>query len=404
VNEGPFRRPAVLLLLGGTALSLLCWLLMIVFGDRISESPTIQPSAYSWSAIGHRAFVALLRDRGVPVVVSRHDSATRAGMDGLLLLLEPREGHAGRLRLHECRRVLMVLPKWEGGIDPGDPDWIGAATRVPAERIGDALRLLDLDGEVLGAEEEAGWETGRLGIEPTLDAPQLLSGSGLDPLVRSGAGVLLGRARGRGRTIHLLTDPDLLSNHGLGRGRNAELALRIVEEARAGGTVYVDETCHGFASEPTLWSELFRPPLLFAMAQAFAAALLLIASGARRFGAPAPRPPPLSPGKSFLIGNTAALLRFGGHAHHAVDRYYRNAVQEAARHLNPPPGLDARETERWLLGSAEGRGLLPRTREMEAGLERVRKSGRRRPLFVLGAARRIHRWKQEMVHGPRHDS
>src|SRR5262249_56525747 len=96
------------------------------------------PDAFSRSALGHRAFLDLARGRGIPVLVSRHDSARRAGTGGVLVLAEPRleSDQSPRARRMEAilaaaHTVLLVLPKWTGRDDPARPGCTAAAVPAP---------------------------------------------------------------------------------------------------------------------------------------------------------------------------------------------------------------------------------------------------------------------------------
>lgn len=399
MSAGPFSRKRTVLLFALGALSLLSWLLLIVFGEALEETSTHAPSAYGRGALGHRALVALLQRLDIPVVVSRHASDAKARR-GVLVVAEPSLPFVETAQRNPPR-LLLVLPKWSGTASPGNPEWISSAAPVDVEAASRVLRDFGLAGAV---RRDGAATAGPLGIEPTLSAPQFVELPGAEVLLGSKNAALFVRAKARGRTVYVLSDPDLFANHGLGRGRNAELAVRILDEARQGGAVVFDETTHGFALRPSLWSELFRPPLLFALAQTLLAAAFLLLSGTRRFGAPAPAPPPISPGKAFLIGNTADLLRFGGHALETLERYHANAVQESARRLSCPPEFETKQMAAFVLERARERGLEGMAAAVEQDLDRARKRGRRRPHLVLRAARGVHRFQQELIHGSVRDS
>ena len=130
-----------------------------------------------------------------------------------------------------------------------------------------------------------------VGPKPDLPSPvQLIKQSAhLEPLVTLGGDVLFGRVLPSDERstsdVYVLSDPDLIATHGLVRGDNATLAVSIVERLRpGGGGVVFDETLHGGDVRPSLWREVFRPPLVFATGSAFFAGLVLVAAGLGRFG------------------------------------------------------------------------------------------------------------------------
>src|SRR5262249_19925555 len=156
----------------------------------------------------------------------------------------------------------------------------------------------------------------------------------------------------------VLSDPDILSNHGLGEGDNARLALEVLEHARESWrSVVVDETLHGFERIPSLWGELFAFPLLPAGVQGAVALLLLVWSGLGRFGRPGAGPAGLAPGKGVLIENTALLLRSAGHSAYSLGRYFDATLAEVARALHAPAFARGGETDAWLLEVGRKRGV-----------------------------------------------
>ena len=68
------------------AVGLTCFavaLYLIIQGHHAGHARTHAPSAFSDSAIGHRAFAEMLEELDVPVILSRHNSALKAGEDAL---------------------------------------------------------------------------------------------------------------------------------------------------------------------------------------------------------------------------------------------------------------------------------------------------------------------------------
>jgi len=194
----------------------------------------------------------------------------------------------------------------------------------------------------------------------------------------------------------------VLATHGLGRGDNAVLIVRLLERLGAGPLpVVVDETLHGLDEQPSLTRALLRFPLVLATASALLAGLLLAWAAAVRFGRPRPPDPVLSPGKLFLVESTAALLRHGGHGADAAAAYLRAAKDEVVRRLRPPG--DATPGDAWLASAAAARGADAALRDLE---DRVRRLAGRRigaEEESVRAAQAIHRWREELTDGARAD-
>lgn len=410
MSEGAFSRRGAGLLAGVAAASLAAAGFLGAFGDALYDPPSFGPDSFSQSAVGHRAAVALLRDLGWQVTVSRHRTAERGGGDAVVALLEPRVGpddevREGILEEIEARSswILLVLPKRLALPDPARPRFVASAELLPMKDPQRVLDAMDFAGRVVRPERPISAWRGDLPV-PELDRPQLVVSDDLEPLLATDEGMLVGELTSDEdgwRTI-VLADPDVLATHGLGRGANAELLVRLLERLGAGPRpVVVDETLHGFDEQPSLVRALLRFPLVLATASALLAAALLAWAAAVRFGRARPPDPVLSPGKLFLVESTAALLRHGGHAAEAAAAYLRAAKDEVVRRLRPPG--DATPREAWLGRAAAARGADAALAELEGRVRRL--AGRRAggEEEAVRAAQAIHHWREEMTDGARTD-
>ena len=396
--------------------SLLLAIVFGVLGPDIADVSSSGADTFSRSALGHHAFVELLRELSIPVVVSRHDSAARAGPSALLVIAEPHvlEGdgpEAERLQtmVDGAHTVLLVLPKWMGTADPRAPGWIESAELRPVSESEAALEALGVRGSVIRrpsvsdrARDLGGFDAVvDVDASPILTQAQLLESDEIGPLLSHEGGILVGQITLGGTRLVILSDPDLLSNHGLGRGDNARLATQLVQSLLdPGEAVIFDETLHGRALEPSLWRALFEFPLALVTVHVFAILALLLWTTARRFGTPLPPPPPVAPGKDYLIRNTAELLRFGGHAHHALSRYLEVTIQDAARILHVPGDTDREQIEDWLNVMGERRSVSVGLSALRARVDALSDLDGRRDTPILSVANRIARWRWEMTHGP----
>jgi len=411
MREAAFARHTVRWLVGLCTVSFLGALALSVFGPDFEEVPSSGADSYSRAAIGHLAFKEMLRRLDVPVVASRHATADKTRGDALLLLAEPRDCPPGSPHaqdvaalLEAAPRALLVLPKWDGSSSLEDPGWVERIDPVAEDEVIEVLRVAGVEATIRRAPAAAAsrWHANRLGHDPTfpLDMVQLLDETDLEPLVACPQGTLVGLSRRDDRSLLVLSDPDILANAGLHHGDNAALALAVVDLLRPeGGAVVWDETVHGHERTPSVWRELFDFPLVLLVAQAALVLVVLLWAGMGRFGAPERPAPPLEPGHAFLIENTAELLRYRGHLESVLPRYLESAVQDARRALGAPPELGRKELAVWLDRVAAARGVRARVADLETETRRAIQGGRRASR-VLAAAGRIHRWKQEILHGP----
>lgn len=401
-----FSVRAIAWLVGIGIVAFVGTLFFTLFGEDLAPVRATNPSAFAYSALGHHAFAETLRRLGVPVVVSRHESDTRAGDDGLLLIGEPWPpvfyGSKPPLRMDNARRVLLVLPKRHGVADSWRRNWLARSGLVSEDYAKEVLRAVVPKGRIVRPDDAGPWRSEAFKAKPDIDAPQLIKSKDVHPLIWTTQGILLGSVeRVDGQTVWILSDPDIIANHGLGRGENGALAVAVAEALRRnGGAVVFDETVHGMAREPNLWRELFQFPLLVLTIQALAAVVILAWASMGRFGAPARPAPAGKAGTGALIDSTADMLAFGGHVGPLVGRYLDTAARHVARLLNAPRHLDEAAVTAWLERIGRARGLRPgyaRLREDTLGAVNSARPDARRLLLL---ARRIHAWQRDMTGGP----
>lgn len=378
-------------------------------------------NAFSRSAIGHIGLYELLRRSGLPAGRATDNALAKAGARGVLILAEPelqRMDRTDLLKTLQARRLLLVLPKWSGSPDQNRPDWVAQVKEVPLVRSQSVLRLACADGMVLREPwPTAGtaWTDQALTFSPTgAGQVQLMRSSFLRPLLGTDQGMLLGELREGEQHMLILSDPDILSNHGLAKGDNAALMLEIIRRLHRpasydpGAPIIFDESVHGFrTADNSLLKRLFRLPFAVIPALCAASAVLLLLAGGGRFGAALPVRPELDFGKAGLIANAARLLDYAGHHGVVLRRYARMIIRQAGHSLHAPPGLDDEALAVWLdrIGKARkakgsGEALL------RASLNPGQAPAQDELSRLLAVAHDLHRWKGELLHGPatrRHD-
>jgi hypothetical protein len=367
-------------------------------GDTTGEMSGANPN--SESAIGYRGLVTFLGELELPVMVNMNPSFyDRLDGSAFEILLEPptpSDLGTMRLRFAGTGPVLVVLPKWRAQADPQKRRWIGQSEPLPADHVRMVMEALADNAEIIRPQSLGALES-VYDASPSLARPQLVKADGLSPLISSDQGVLLGWLNMAGEAVYVLSDPDVLNNHGIDNGDNARLAAEMIDDMRDGRTVVLDATLHGFTRSHTLWRILLEPPLLPVTLLGLGACAVLFWSAATRFGAPAAPPPRLARGKRGLIDNTAALLGFGGHLTVILDRYRTAALRQVASTLHAPGGLDIVDLQLWLDRVAEARGLDARVADLAP--ERTTGGPLGEGHALLAAAHRIYRWKTEMLRG-----
>jgi hypothetical protein len=150
---------------------------------------------------------------------------------------------------------------------------------------------------------------------------------------------------------------------------------------------------HGYAQTPSLLRTLFEFPLVLATLQVLVCAVLVVWAAMVRFGPRRDAPPPLAPGKDFLIRNTAALLHYGGHHAHALRRYLALTVA-AVRHALHAPSLAPTAMTAWLERVRAVRGGRISLVELERAVETAES-----PQRAVELADQVERRRMEMTHG-----
>ncbi|MGF1631359.1 MAG: DUF4350 domain-containing protein [Kiloniellaceae bacterium] len=410
-GNGVFSLRAVGLLIGVGLLSFAAAALVGIYADPQTEG-TSDSNAYSYSAIGHKAWTEILEELGIPVVLSRNESAAKAySGDGLLVLAQPNrdgDGLAGLDRMTETDRVLVVLPKWSGAPDFENRRWVRSLRLLGSAAVEEVLQAIDEDATLVRSEGAQDWRSPDWAVRPSLSDPQLIAAGDITPIVYSEAGVLLGEYRRSGTTIWVLADPDIISNSGIDEGDNAAFAVEMIAALLPPGSAVVfDETIHGFTVSPDLWQALLSFPLNLAILQSLLAVAILVWAATGRFGAPLPPRPRLEAGKQVLIANTASLFEYAGNLADILRRYREACLRDLARRMHIPREItlhpDDRALMHWLNQVGDARGTSQRYSEVNAEVNAA-VGGPNTPVTqVLRAALHLYRWKQEMIHGHRAD-
>jgi hypothetical protein len=191
---------------------------------------------------------------------------------------------------------------------------------------------------------------------------------------------------------YILADPDLISNQALKSVQGASLAVEIVAAVRpASGGVVFDTTLNGIARSRSLLKLAFEPPFLAATLCALAAALMMGAHAAVRFGAARREARALALGKSALADNQAALIRMARREHRMAEAYAHQTRDAVARAIGAAKGLSGEALNTWLdkVGA--------RRSQQRIGALFLEAAAARDPAALMAVARRLAEWRQDMT-------
>lgn len=256
----------------------------------------------------------------------------------------------------KARRVdtLIVLPKWRTGMrltGLGHP-----VLRVERARVEAMLRQLTGDGAVRLIYSNrpftafpfasAAGET----LNAEIYAAQMFDGAGCTPIVGRPAAMLLANcplsAEGGRRRVLVLSDPDLLNNHGLRLGDNALIAADLLRKLAGDRNLVIDYSRDNWLREPRnatrrerSWADLrrfFEPPFTLIWLGAALTFGLFFWRAALRYGPV--KPDKLAPGagKAVAIGARARLMRLANQDGAMIREYAKARVAATAAALFGP--------------------------------------------------------------------
>lgn len=330
------------------------------------------PNAYSRSATGYHAFVALARQSGFDITLSRQDPLASPDDGALLIINDPSDPDwlATLLARPGTRPLLIVLPKRHAVpdretrghdarvrlIDPADVEALVQALD-PAARIRRTPPTAPLSFDAMTAR---------------LSDPQLITGPSFEPVIGTGKGMLLARWTGGIAPVHLLADPDLIATHGLARGDNAGLALAILARLADGeGPIRFDVAMHGFADSRNLFLAALRPPFIILTLQLALALILAAWAGWARFGRARPDAAGLASGNQLLIENGARLLTAARQTGVILDHYRAALRRRLATGLRLPANLPAEVLDRAIDRLTPAGRQAERWSELSARIDRI---------------------------------
>jgi hypothetical protein len=355
--------------------------------------------ALSRSAVGFAGAVELLKEARQTVVVSRnklapgHNEGVLIATPGLDVSLADLKG------LRFGGPILLVLPKWEPIPDFLHRGWVIKADPIDLKRLDPksligGYNLARRPGVVSPVLSARGDPFG--GVAPFAAGPvehlQSLQSTSLIPVLADETGaVILGRDPKS--NIYVLSDPDLLDNHGLKSLATALAATRIIDTLKSGeGPVIFDVSLDGFARERSVMRLLFDPPFLAVTLCLFFAGALAGFQSACRFGATRRQGRVFALGKEALADNTAALIRLTGREHRMGPRYAELTRGLAARATGAPRELTGDALTAFLDRMGVQRGAEDRLAVLTAQIAGATDRER-----TLAAAKKLFRWRLEMT-------
>ncbi len=239
---------------------------------------------------------------------------------------------------------------------------------------------------------------------PTLAEPQLISSDHMTPIVAFGDLILVGEIQSNKPRTWVLSDPDILDNHGLDDGDNAVFAVQLIKNLQnltntQGKEITFIERIVNADSTPSFFQILLRFPYsLISVAFIFLCAILGWLSLAR-FGAAAPTSPPVGIGRRALVDTATQLVSGRDNQVYILERYLNNVVRDVAKAMKLPNKIDEEPDadSPALIEIEKARAVSPLINEIKSDVDDLSQTGSPRTRDLIVIARRLHNWKKEML-------
>ena len=387
-----------------SAVSLLGLTLLFAYAPDLRGDSSNGGDTVSRSAIGFAGLKELLNLSGVATELDR-GVLSRSDLRPSLVILTPEAGTAASdIRDYEyIAPTLIILPKWM--VTPQIPreDWVSKFGAIPAPQVATMLQqiapgttLVMRPGSAKNVEVMLG-PAAPLGLStftlPHVEELRSIGGAG-SLLIARNYGPVLAMARHGGQPVYILSDPDLMNDHGLSDEATARAALTIITQLRRGnGPVRFDVTLNGLGRDPSLLRAIFEAPLLGATICSLLAALLIGWHAASRFGAPLAPGRAFERGKKMLAANTADLLRMMGREGAMAARYVQSARDMALARLGVRRA-SAPEQEELLAIIERSTGLAVSYTELERQASEARTGA-----DLLRIAAKAYAWRKGITRG-----
>jgi hypothetical protein len=391
----PFNVKLMLGLIAAGIVAFGAFMLLAAYAGDFRSGRDGRAHALSVSATGFKGIVDLVGYSGGAARLVRSEAELESE-DLLVVAIEQGTDRSALQALVEARgakATLLVLPKWVTEPDQFHSGWVHSVGLLDEQLL---AKLLDGIHEVkiVQPPRSPGVAVGSEWLEgikaPLPKHPQYVSGEDVIPLLAGPGGTLL--AQLGDRPLWLLSDPDLLSNHGLKSPRRARAALQILEALNTtdAEATNFDLTLNGFGKKANALKLAFEPPFLALTLSLLVAALLAGLHGAFRFGPEEREERAIAFGKAALVENSAGLIKLARREHRLGGAYGDVIAEETARASGAPPGLRGAELDAYLdrLSAPDAPKYTRLAAQARAAADRSE---------LVAAARALFFWKKEII-------
>jgi len=379
------------------------------FADEFKDGNNGQAHALSRSAVGYAGLVKLLGEQEYVINLKRNTNFAEGETNTLHVITLSRPVSSDVLpEMDLDQPTLIVLPKWLTRPMRTRRGWVDRLPENFPQTYGEegftnsfSEFVENIKFEQAGDKSDLAYNlSGRDRAWPylqavTFDNLQTLSGDNLTPVVQAGRKTIL--AQIDDTAIYILSEPDILNNHGLASRDRARFANEMIstilrDEFLDTDRVIFDLSLHGFNSKNNLIKVLLTPPFLTATLCLLAAGLLIGWQAFTRFGDPKDAPRDYALGKFSLADNAARFIKIAERetqmAPGYIDLIRRRTAKNMHIHNHTISEIDDILTRRSETRKMDETWSTLKTQAENAQTEDA----------LLNAAKNLHDWKQEITH------
>ena len=402
----PFKKPNIIYILLG------CFLLLFFGGILINTFINFLPNdvnanSNSYSCIGHRAFIEILKKCGFNVQLS-HQYIHPYVKKTTILFLEPNLhkwneythqplGLSIDKMLNKGKTVIIVCPKWRArGIHKKNKSWLKDYVLITDFAVNNFLSMLNTSLEIVRLNKKSS----KISIYGQNKLWQIHSNSiqvfKKNSLYTSFATTVDGHPFiyslriNRGELI-IVSDPGIFNNMNIGKVDNGLFMLELLKRTAPNKNLLIDEIAHGFGAPPSILKALLTYPALCITLHSIVIAIFIAWSTGKRFYAPLPSPKrnrSLEEQIKAFAGITCSSKKHS----YFLQKYIKYIIQEVEEHYPCLLTLKFNEKLDYLEEIGKIRKNPYSIRELY-----IKSKKNKTGSNVNAMAKRIYKWKKQMI-------
>ncbi len=377
-----------------SAISLALTVYFLTSQRALNPEKSFTSVTYDRGVLGMRAFFDMLLRLDERIKPSSTFYSQYIVNDSLVILsniTRAEEIDRALARFSRAKAILIILPKRK--INNTVYHNLNVVNSILSKLVPDARAIRLQSSRIVWAYNDI------TQADPTINYPQLLSGTGFKPLVFSGNGTLLAEANPERniweKPVYILSDPDPLLNHGLDDGKNAVFSISMIKRLKSGGSILIEDRGAGEDGPPSIWKEFFKFPFLALTLTVVAVFLLMCLQSLMRFGSKEPDRSMLKPGRDTILEASSSLVLQGGNYSTILHAYWQQTLRMVGKRFNAPR-LSDNEAIIGHLKNIEA-DINPSVKYIDI-LNSVQTSGRLDNRHrIIKIAGMMHQWQKEML-------